>query len=367
MKKLIPGLSLTFLIAFISYLISHLPFQPFTIHKHGIDIHPIESLIISIVLGIILGNSLLKKNQKTNNIENLNGVINSRYLHKIFLNGVKFSANSLLPLGIIFMGAKFDLYDLMKISGSALVINLLCMIMAYFSSIYICNKLKLDSKMSTLITIGTVICGSSAIAATSPVIKANETQTSIAMAVVSLYGLIAIFTFPLIGNYLGLTDLQYGIFSGAVIQAVPQVLAAGFAVSIFAGQVATVVKMVRILLLGPMVVLSGIKHRQDSENKATKRPWYYYCPRFIFYFLFMVILNSLGFFNWCSKFLHLNVATILLNTSFFLMTMAMAAIGLNTDLKSLINQGGKPLLAGGIAMIILGVFCLLVLYLYHLI
>ena len=93
MRMLFPGLFLTCLIAFISYLICHLPFEPFTIHKHGLVIHPIEPLIVAIVIGILLGNTILKTNKKTSQVENLNGVINSQYLNQLIL---KF-ATALLP------------------------------------------------------------------------------------------------------------------------------------------------------------------------------------------------------------------------------------------------------------------------------
>ena len=366
MKKNIPGIIVTVIVATISYIISHLSFSPFTIIKNGITIHPIEPMIIAIVLGIILGNTLLKSKSKTSNTENLNGIISSKYINNLLKDGIKFSAKIFLPFGIILLGVRFNLYDLLKISGSALLINLSCIAVAYYLTIFICNKLKIDPQMSALITIGTAICGSSAIVATSPVIKANETQTSIAMAVVSLYGLIAIFTFPIIYNFLGLTEMQYGIFSGAVIQAVPQVVAAGFAVSVFSGQIATIVKMVRIMLLAPMVILIGMKYNKNikSNKELEKKPWHHYCPKFIIFFILIVILNTFGLFNYLNSLTGFNFNTNLLHVSFFFMTTAMVGIGINTDLITLIKQGGKPLLAGGIAMFILGVFSLVIIILF---
>ncbi|MFZ9036195.1 MAG: putative sulfate exporter family transporter, partial [Francisellaceae bacterium] len=130
--------------------------------------------------------------------------------------------------------------------------------------------------------------------------------------------------------------------------------AAGFAVGALAGQVATVVKMVRILLLAPMVVFIGMRHHKDqSKEHQIGKKWRTFFPTFILYFLLMVILNTLGFFDYLDQITHLAIKEFLLLLSAFFMAMAMVGVGLNTDLKTLFKSGGKPLLAGGIAMVIL--------------
>ncbi|MFZ9035231.1 MAG: YeiH family protein, partial [Francisellaceae bacterium] len=223
----LPGLFLTAVITIIAYAISYLPFSPFTLMHNGIAIHPLEPMVIALILGIIAGNTLfISKFANGMKKTNLMGIISSSHIKAKLASGINFSIKVLLPLGIVLMGVKFDLLAVIKLSAQALVINLICIVLAYILTNLICQFLKIDSQMRALITIGTAICGGSAIVALAPVIKANQTQTAIAMTIVSLYGLIAIFIFPLLGQLLGLSQLQFGIWAGTSIQAVPQVIAA---------------------------------------------------------------------------------------------------------------------------------------------
>ena len=151
--------------------------------------------------------------------------------------------------------------------------------------------------------------------------------------------------------------MNYGIWSGTVIQAVPQVVAAGFAYSFAAGQIATIVKMVRVLLLGPMTMLIGMQyHRQQGTATG---PWYQYFPIFIVFFLLMVLVNTLGLIDHLGETFHFPLQSILLMLSSFLMAVAMAGVGMNTNLVQLFKSGGKPLAAGGIAMLVLAITSLL--------
>ncbi|WP_151194286.1 YeiH family protein [Cysteiniphilum sp. JM-1] len=357
----ITGLIFCAFLTIIAYIVAFLPFAPFTIYHQNLEVHPLEPMVLSIIIGIICGNLFFRHKAAAHQQENLQGVISSARLWQKLTPGANFAAKSLLPLGIVLMGVKFDLLSVLKVSGQALLINLICLLIAYIVTLWLCKRLGVDEKMSALITIGTAICGGSAIVAAAPVVKANQTQVAIAMTIVSLYGLIAIFVLPLLGHALGLDEFQFGVWAGTSIQAVPQVVAAGFAFGAIAGQTATIVKMVRILLLAPMVMLIGIKHHKanTTDKEAQKRvAWHQYFPKFILYFLAVVVLNTLGLFGFLDRLADLSVSHYIAKISAFCMTMAMVGVGLNTDLVVLLKSGGKPLLAGGLAMIILLVISL---------
>ncbi|MBK2123741.1 YeiH family protein [Fangia hongkongensis] len=362
MRKLLGILFCAILAAF-AYIIAFLPFAPFSIHQHNMIIHPLEPMVLAIVIGIICGNVFFRQRNNATQ-QNLQGVISSKILWSKLSPGANFAAKSLLPLGVVLMGVKFDLLAVLKVSGQALLINLVCLLIAYSVTMWLCKKLGVDDKMSALITIGTAICGGSAIVAAAPVVKASQTQVAIAMTIVSLYGLIAIFVLPLIGHALGMSQFQFGVWAGVSIQAVPQVVAAGFAFGIIAGQTATIVKMVRILLLAPMVMWIAAKsHKLNEEKTEIKSHWRQFFPMFILYFLLMVIANTLGLFSYLDEWTHLPISHYIAEASAFFMTMAMIGVGLNTDLITLFKSGGKPLLSGGLAMLILLVISLLMIML----
>lgn len=352
-KDKLLGLVICLLVTILAFYIVKLPFQPFTIHQGARIIHPVEPLIVAIILGMVVASVIFKASSQQVESSNINGVLRSAALSKQAAPGITIAIKLILPLAIVLMGAQFDFKALVSISGHALWVNLTCIILAYFLTQWICRSLALDKKMSLLVTIGTAICGGTAIVAASQVLKSSSQQTAIALAVVSLYGLIAIFLFPFLGHTLAMSDFSYGVWSGAVIQAMPQVVAAGFAYSISSGKVATVVKMVRILLLGPMVVLLAVQYHSQQGQVAGK--WYRYFPRFIMLFLFMVLINTLGYIHYLELQWQIPLQAWIVQCSTFCITVAMAGVGLNTDLLQLLRSGIKPMIAGGIAMIVLGV------------
>jgi uncharacterized integral membrane protein (TIGR00698 family) len=353
------GLLVCGLLAMTAYLISLLPIEPFTVHR-GVDvIHPVEPMIIAVVLGLLLS-IVLPSSSKAVSVSHVNGVITSLSLSERFVAGAHFSIASLLPLGIVLMGVRFSLSTLVHVSLNSLMISLICVVFAYALTQRMCRWFNLDKKLTALIAIGTTICGSAAIIAASSVIKSSSIHTTTSMGIISLYGLLGIFIFPLIGHLFQLSEMSYGIWSGVVIQAVPQVVAAGFAYGVGAGQIAVVVKMVRVLLLAPMVIVIGIQFRK--QKGCSLGSWSQYCPGFILFFLLMIMINTLGWIDAVAIYFHLPIKGCILSLSSFLMTVAMAGIGMNTDVVQLCRFGGKPLAAGGIAMFVLAAISLLLIH-----
>ena len=219
----------------------YLRFWPFMLSNGQ---HPIDTMALAIVLGFIIRNFLYYS-------ENLSA-------------GLHFCSKAMLYTAIVFLGAKLNIATLFTLSWDIFFIIVLCLLFGYFFSIFIGKKLNSSDNINTLIAFGTTICGSSAIAAICPLIKANKQETAVSLASINLFGTLAIFIFPLIGHAIALTSTQFALWAGTSIQAVPQVVASSFIYSHFSGILGTTVKLVRVLFLAPMFFLVLYDKKQKS-------------------------------------------------------------------------------------------------------
>lgn len=338
LSKLLPGTAISVLLAILAILANHLPFPPFTIQ--GTVPHPIEPLLLAIILGILVGNtvSLPSKCQA----------------------GISFSAKSLLPIAIMLMGVRLDLHQLWEISSISLVINIICIFVALLATALFARWLLVETKLAKLIGIGTAICGSSAILACAPIIAADETAIFLSIAAINIFGTAAIFIFPVLQSWLHLSALQYGVLAGTSIQAIPQVVASGFAVSPAAGRIAVVVKLVRVILLAPMMFIVALTERKQQTKQ---QPWYRYIPPMVIGFLIFTILNALGLFSTFHIGQHVvDSKAWLTHISNWLILITMAAIGLMTNIKQLVNAGPKAIQLALLSMLVLLAFSLGLVY-----
>ena len=180
---------------------------------------------------------------------------------------------------------------------------------------------------------------------------------------INLFGTLAIFIFPLLGHWLHLSDLQYGIFAGTSIQAVPQVVAGGFAFSAAAGRIAVVVKLVRVVLLAPVMVLLALTQR-NNHSQQTRR-WYHYVPPMVIGFLIVVAINAVGLLKSITINHHvIDIKYWLAELSTFLIIITMSAIGLMTNIKQLISAGPKAMNLALLSMLVLMVVSLSLIYFF---
>ncbi len=199
---------------------------------------------------------------------------------------------------------------------------------------------------------GASICGCSAIAAVAPVIKANEEELSFAVAVTTLLGTMAVVLYPFIGNYFGFTDAFYGTWVGTSVHDTAQVLATGFAVSPTAGDIAAVVKLTRNAFLGIVIVIVGITYARwvGGQIGGKKVPLLARLkqsfPLFLVGFLFLALLNTLGFITWSSSVIGYDVQHVLSQVSSLLMLGALAGVGLGTNLGQIRKTGMMPVYVG---------------------
>jgi uncharacterized integral membrane protein (TIGR00698 family) len=264
--------------------------------------------------------------------------------------GLAFSLRGPLRLGIILLGLQVTLAEILGIGWSGLLILAFALLSTYLFTLWLGGRLGVAPGLATLIAAGTGVCGASAIVAANTVVRDGDESVAYALATVTLFGTIAMFSYPLIGAALHMPTEVYGLWSGASVHEVAQVVAAGFARGQAEGEFATVAKLARVLMLAPLVIGMGLwAARQSQGGRRTGSPP---IPWFVFGFLALVLLGDTG---WIDPQLrrYANPATQIL------LTFALAAVGLETDIRRLIAQGWQPLLLGALATVYIALSTLL--------
>ena len=256
--------------------------------------------------------------------------------------GLAFSLRGPLRLGIILLGLQVTLAEILGIGWSGLLILAFALLSTYLFTLWLGGRLGVAPGLATLIAAGTGVCGASAIVAANTVVRDGAESVAYALATVTLFGTIAMFSYPLIGAALHMPTEVYGLWSGASVHEVAQVVAAGFARGQAEGEFATVAKLARVLMLAPLVIGMGLwAARQTQGGSRTGSPP---IPWFVFGFLALVLLGDTGWIDPQLR-LYANLATQIL------LTFALAAVGLETDIRRLIAQGWQPLLLGALATV----------------
>lgn len=264
--------------------------------------------------------------------------------------GLAFSLRGPLRLGIILLGLQVTLAEILGIGWFGLLILAFALLSTYLFTLWLGSRLGVAPGLATLIAAGTGVCGASAIVAANTVVRDGDESVAYALATVTLFGTIAMFSYPLIGAALHMPTEVYGLWSGASVHEVAQVVAAGFARGQAEGEFATVAKLARVLMLAPLVIGMGLwAARQTQGGSRTGSPS---IPWFVFGFLALVLLGDTG---WIDPQLRrdANLATQIL------LTFALAAVGLETDIRRLIAQGWQPLLLGALATVYIALSTLL--------
>lgn len=246
-----------------------------------------------------------------------------------------------LRFGIVLLGLQLTLAQVFEVGAVGLLILTLAVAGTYAVTVAAGRALGVDAKLAQLIGVGTSICGASAIIAANTVVRDRDGGVPYALAVVTLYGTVAMLSYPLLLQVLDLTPHAYGLWVGASVHEVAQVVAAGFAGGADAGAFATISKLTRVLLLAPMVLLLGwwaVRMARSGGEVQAHPP----TPWFVFGFLGMVLVASTGLVPPAVR------APVALATQAIL-AFALAAVGLETDFRRIAARGWRPLLLGGIA------------------
>lgn len=307
------GFLLVALFSLLAVYISKLPFMK------TVSLSP---LIIGIILGMIYGNTFRHQ------------------LPGTWVSGILFCSKQLLRTAIIFYGFRLTFQHIVAVGPSAIIVDVIMvcsvLIIGYFTG----RILKLDPHISTLTTAGSAICGAAAVLGTEPVLKSKPHKTAIAVSTVVIFGTISMFLYPFLYNigWLDLDTQQMGVYIGSTIHEVAHVVGAGNALNnVEIAESAVIVKMIRVILLAPFLLilslLVGRKNRRNGivENKKSKItiPW------FAFGFLLVIGFNSINL-------LPQGVVNGINFADDFALTMAMTALGVETNFKKFKDSGLKP-------------------------
>lgn len=252
-----------------------------------------------------------------------------------FNAGIAFSAKTLLEIAVVLLGASVSAATLSSL-GVALVFGIFALVaLTIVIGFAIGRMLGLNTRMALLIACGNAICGNSAIAAVAPVIDADGEEVATSIAFTAVLGVVAVLILPILGGLLSMTDMQYGVLAGLSVYAVPQVLAAAVPFGLVAIQTGTVVKLVRVLMLGPVILVLSLLFR-GRTGPAGPKGLHRLLPWFIVGFVLMIGLRSLDL---IPQTLLLPIAA----TSSLLTVISMAALGLQTDIRSVARAGGRAI------------------------
>ena len=271
-------------------------------------------------------------------------IINSFWRPSWAEKGLKFTSKKILKFAIILLGASLNVQVILSVGKLSLMVMIFTLLTCFGGGYFIGRLLKLNWKLSNLISAGTGICGGSAIAAIAPVIDAEDKDIAYAMSATFLFDMAMVVLFPIMGHALGLTDEAYGLWAGTAVNDTSSVVAAGYAFSEGGGDFATMVKLTRTLSIIPTVLvfafinirLAGKQHQEATGAKINFRGLF---PWFILGFLALAAINSMGV-------IPAEISKIAKDASKFLMVAALAAIGLGTSLKDMKKAGLNPMLHG---------------------
>ena len=344
---LLPGIALLFVVGYAGKFVEH--FLNTWTKAHHITFPNIEYVLWAILFGIVIANTI--------------GVA------RIFRPGVA-TYDFWLKTGIILLGARFILGDVLKLGGISLILVFIAFAFSLTFMTWLGRTFKLSPQLTTLLAVGSSVCGVSAIIATQGAIDADEEDSSTAIAAILALGALSLFTFPAIGHLLQMSDHAYGLWAGLAVDNTAEATAAGALYSDAAGKYAVLAKTCRNALIGFVVLAYAIQWaRKGLASRAATRQldnkaaflWQKF-PKFVLGFLVISLLATLGASS------NPTVAALgftkpqllaLGNLSRWAFLLTFAGVGLRTNLKDLFKQGTRPFLVGALGEVAIAAVTLL--------
>lgn len=330
MANTLHGILLIALFSFAAFYLADLPIMK------QLSLSP---LIIGIILGMLYANSLRNK------------------LPETWVPGIKFCTKQLLRTGIVLYGFRLTLTQVAAVGVPAIIVDAIIVTGTIFLGLWFGRMLKLDRDTTLMTSTGSAICGAAAVLGAEPVVKCESHKTAIAVSTVVIFGTISMFLYPIMyrsGILSGLSDTAVAIYTGSTLHEVAHVAGAGNAMdptdSLGIAGTATITKMIRVMMLAPVLVimsfaLAGRKKATADELKEKSKitiPW------FAFGFIGIICVNSLLQYLFDAptvKDIPLNGVIEYIDT--FLLTMAMTALGTDTNIQKFKQAGAKPFLLAG--------------------
>ena len=293
----------------------------------------LSPLIVGIILGMVYANTLRSA------------------LPAAWAPGIKFCSKQILRLGVILYGFRLTLQQVFEIGLPAIAVDIIIVCGTLCIGVLVGKLLRTDSQTALMTSVGSAICGAAAVLGAEPVVKCEPHKTAVAVTTVVIFGTISMFLYPVLyrsGVLDGLTDKQMAVYLGSTVHEVAHVVGAGNAIDAAGGNVAdaaTITKMIRVMLLAPVLVIMGLVLNSGKKNGKSKItiPW------FAFLFLLVIVVNSL---LQSASFIPQDTLAAFTNgiNSFdtFLLTMAMTALGAETTFDKFKQAGLKPFLLAAI-------------------
>ncbi len=296
---------------------------------HYIAALGISPLIVGIVLGMVYGNTL------------------RLHLPVYWILGIVFSSKGLLRIAIVLYGFRLTYQDVFVVGVDGLLVAAIMLTTTFLGGSWLGIKgFGLSKELAILTAAGSSVCGAAAVLATEPVVNAKSHESSVAVGTVVLFGTLAMFIYPSLynNNLLGMTAAEYGMFAGGTLHEVAHAVAAGQAVSAEAANTSIIVKMMRVMMIAPLLICLGwwlsrrAVEKTCSSYDARSFPW------FAVLFLVCIGINSLGV-------VPQNIVQDINDFDTFLLTMAMCALGMETSFAKVRAVGPKPFILAGLLSI----------------
>ena len=284
-------------------------------------------LIVGIVLGMLYANSL------------------RNHLPEAWVPGIQFCTKQVLRTGIVLYGFKLTFQSVIDIGGAALLIDLIVVSLTILLGAGLGRLLKMDRDTALLTSIGSSICGAAAVLGAEPVVKSKPYKAAVAVSTVVIFGTLSMFLYPALyrAGMLNLTTEQMGLFTGATLHEVAHVVGAGNAMGQAISDPAIIVKMIRVMMLAPVLVVMGFVLGRRKSSGACKEKSKIAVPWFAFGFIGIICLNSL-----LQYLLPAELVDAINTLDTFLLTMAMTALGAESSFEKFKKAGARPFLLAGL-------------------
>jgi uncharacterized integral membrane protein (TIGR00698 family) len=338
---ILPGLTLALVLAFAGQFLSEF----IGVTLMGLPKSPISAIMMAIILGIIVRNTIT--------------------LPDSFQAGIRFGLVRILRLGIVLLGIRLSLGQVGAIGLQSLPVIIGAVTAALLIVTFLSRKLGLGRKLGTLLAVGTSICGATAIVATAPTIAARDDEVAYSVACVTLFGVIAMLVYPFAAHWLFSGDpFAAGLFLGTSVHETAQVAGSGLVYQQFYGDpkaldVATVTKLVRNLGMLIIIPLMSILYHRNSTDGSEAPKWWTMIPLFVVGFACMSLIRTVGdmgdqAFGFLPQEQWHMIVDSIKKTAEISLAIAMAAVGLGTSIKGLVSIGLKPLAMGLVAALLVG-------------
>ncbi|OIQ60956.1 hypothetical protein MOTE_04850 [Moorella thermoacetica] len=267
--------------------------------------------------------------------------------------GINFASKKILRYGIILMGLRLDIPKIIAAGPRVILLDILAILVSMVVIIFLGQRMGLNKKLAALIAAGTGICGAAAIAAIAPIVRSRDDETAVAVAIVALLGTLFTILYTLLYPVLNLTSFQYGLLSGSSLHELAHVIAAAQAGGSASADIAILVKLGRVAFLVPVALVLGIIFARQNKTGAGWHWRQLQVPWFILGFLALSGINTMAI-------LSTPLIAFLIQVGVFLLTVAMAGLGLNVSLEMIKKVGSRALVTGLLSSAVLSLIIFLV-------